>query len=134
LISLTTLVLAVVAITIVDWYFLLHATIRRDRKLAQANQPNYGRSTYYLIFVDLLVIILVTIGYLLVVRMFFPVSFPTGNPYLIAGISAILYIVVKVIMAFFQAVVKFLIIEWTSHRYEKKNRDEVKKDREEWSK
>lgn len=126
MISLTTVVFAVMAINIVDWWLLLRTTIKHDRELGQANQPNYGRSTYYLIFAQLLSIILITVIYTWVAGMFFPVSFPVSQRLLLVGIFAVVYLVFKLVVAIVQTLLNLIIIEVISARYERKSKKELK--------
>jgi len=126
MISLTTIVLSVAAICVVDWYLLLRATIKHDRDLGHANQPNYGRSTYYMIFAQLVSIIVLTLLYMFISGMFFPVSFPLSHEFLVAGIVALTYIIYKIVVAFVQTVLNFMIIEIVSARYERESKKELK--------
>ena len=126
MISLTTVVIAMMAVNIVDWWLLLRATIKHDRELGQANQPNYGRSTYYLIFAQLLAIILITVIYTWVAGMFFPVSFPVSQRLLLVGIFAVVYLVFKLVVAIVQTLLNLIIIEIISARYERKSKKELK--------
>ena len=126
MISLTTIVIAMMAVNMVDWWLLLRATIKHDRELGRANQPNYGRSTYYLIFAQLLSIILITVIYTWVAGMFFPVSFPVSQRLLLVGIFAVVYIVFKLVVAVVQTALNMIIIEIISARYEHKSKKELK--------
>lgn len=127
MISLTTMVVAMAAVNVVDWYLLLRATIKHDRELGQANQGNYGRSTYYMIFAQLVAIIAVTLIYIWVAGMFFPISFPTSQLLLLTGLFALVYAVFKVVVAITQTLMNLVIIEIVSARYTHDSKKELNK-------
>lgn len=122
-ISLTGIVVAMGVICLIDWWMLLRTTIKHDRELGQASQPNYGHSTYYIIFAQLLAVILVAVAYF-IASPFIHTTFHTSNLWLLAGVYAVVYAVYKIVVAIVQTIFNFIIIEATSARYKKESENE----------
>jgi len=119
------MVVAMGAVNVVDWYLLLRATIKHDRELGRANQGNYGRSTYYMIFAQLVAIIAITavVGLSGILK----ASFPVDNLMLTTAIFAVVYAVFKLVVALVQTLMNMLIIEVVSARYKHASRKELNK-------
>lgn len=108
-----TIILIVMAISIIDTFFHFRAALKHDQQLSRSGESPLGRSTYYMIVANFFCLLAVgSLAYWLTPQ----ITFTTWVAVLVAALS---YLVLNYLSAFVETIFTFVATRRLSKHYER---------------